>query len=308
MDFIYPNYYKDFACIKGACRHSCCIGWEIDIDEDTLAYYDTLEGAIGERVRGAIDRDVPCFRLGADERCPFLNGDGLCDLILALGENGLCEICAEHPRFYNAFRDRTECGLGLACEAAARRILLSEAPFALRTAEGNYPTPTEEILLLRDEVIRVLQNRDLTLDERIEAARVLCKTPTPDVSAAEWAKRFLLLERLDDAWTEHLLRLSEREAHTPDEEFLAWERQSPVCTQFLVYLVYRHLSQAEDEADAAETFGFIEASFRLFRALLMTCPCGTSDGECATEIARLFSSEIEYSDENVDAIKAYFRA
>ena len=40
----------------------------------------------------------------------------------------------------------------------------------------------------------------------------------------------------------------------------------------------------------------------------MTHPCGTSDREYATEIARLFSSEIEYSDENVDAIKAYFRA
>mgnify|MGYP006874698003 CR=1 FL=1 len=33
--FVYPDYYKEFKCIAGECRHSCCIGWEIDIDEET---------------------------------------------------------------------------------------------------------------------------------------------------------------------------------------------------------------------------------------------------------------------------------
>ena len=47
MKLIAPDYYAHFACIAGACHHSCCIGWEIDIDSDTLHYYQQLDGDIG---------------------------------------------------------------------------------------------------------------------------------------------------------------------------------------------------------------------------------------------------------------------
>ena len=30
MTVTVPSYYKDFKCIADKCRHSCCIGWEID--------------------------------------------------------------------------------------------------------------------------------------------------------------------------------------------------------------------------------------------------------------------------------------
>ena len=42
MKEVFPNYYEKFECIKGLCKHSCCIGWEIDIDEDTLLLYNSL--------------------------------------------------------------------------------------------------------------------------------------------------------------------------------------------------------------------------------------------------------------------------
>ena len=33
-----PDYFKEFSCIAGACKDSCCLGWEIDIDEDSYEY------------------------------------------------------------------------------------------------------------------------------------------------------------------------------------------------------------------------------------------------------------------------------
>ena len=30
---VYPDYYPEFRCSASACKHNCCIGWEIDIDE-----------------------------------------------------------------------------------------------------------------------------------------------------------------------------------------------------------------------------------------------------------------------------------
>ena len=45
-----PSYYKTFQCIADKCEHSCCIGWEIDIVEDSYDYYMGIEGAFGERL------------------------------------------------------------------------------------------------------------------------------------------------------------------------------------------------------------------------------------------------------------------
>ena len=43
-----PDYFSEFSCIAGDCKDSCCLGWEIDIDEDSYEYYQTLPGEVGE--------------------------------------------------------------------------------------------------------------------------------------------------------------------------------------------------------------------------------------------------------------------
>ena len=40
MKLYAPTYYKNFKCIADACEHSCCIGWEIDIDPEALEKYE----------------------------------------------------------------------------------------------------------------------------------------------------------------------------------------------------------------------------------------------------------------------------
>ena len=45
---VYPDYYPEFSCIAGACKHSCCIGWEIDVDEEALARFSKVEGELGQ--------------------------------------------------------------------------------------------------------------------------------------------------------------------------------------------------------------------------------------------------------------------
>lgn len=125
----YPSYYKVFRCIASACSDSCCIGWEIDIDEDTLKKYRQVEGDFGKRLQENIQtfqeqgRKCACFAMDETERCPFLNKENLCDIILNLGEEYLGQICTDHPRYYDWFVDGQECGVGLCCEEAARLIL-----------------------------------------------------------------------------------------------------------------------------------------------------------------------------------------
>ena len=78
-----PSYYKEFRCIADKCKDSCCIGWGIDIDEDTRAYYSGIEGTFGKRLRDALETDeegVVGFKLREDGWCPFLNEKGRCNI------------------------------------------------------------------------------------------------------------------------------------------------------------------------------------------------------------------------------------
>ncbi len=38
-----PDYFKQFKCIGGKCEDSCCIGWDIDVDEKTFRQYMKLD-------------------------------------------------------------------------------------------------------------------------------------------------------------------------------------------------------------------------------------------------------------------------
>jgi lysine-N-methylase len=154
MRQVYPEYYKNFKCTASACRHTCCRGWEIDIDAGTAEKYAEAPGEFGRRLRENISNEGgPHFILAGEERCPFLNGENLCDVILTLGEEALCGICTDHPRFRTFLSDRTETGLGLCCEEAARLLLTENKPVRL-TGEGTETLTGEEKALLRARSVR----------------------------------------------------------------------------------------------------------------------------------------------------------
>lgn len=127
MKIYVPSYYRDFQCIAGNCLHTCCVGWEIDVDPDSFERFS----AYPEIIRHVEPGNPPQIRLLDGERCPFLNGNGLCDMILRHGEQMLCNICTDHPRFRNFWSDRIEIGLGLVCEEAGRLILSQKEPLSL---------------------------------------------------------------------------------------------------------------------------------------------------------------------------------
>lgn len=298
MKTVTPDCCKGFSCIAGACRHSCCLGWEIDIDEETLRRYQTVPGALGERLREAIEETdgAAHFRLTPEERCPFLNGDNLCDLIIAMGEDSLCQICADHPRFRSEWSDRTEVGFGLCCEAAGRLILGWREPVRLVTVDddGAEEEPDEEeaaLLALRDELIAQMQNRAMPFEDRLNALSERCRYP--DRPWHEWRDFLLSLERLDSAWETALNAL-------PDDPPPLGPEWDVPFEQLAVYLLFRHLPGALEDGDVQGRARFCVLVTELLRALLAVRSEPTMEG--LVELTRLYSSEIEYSDENVGAI------
>ena len=51
-----PDYFEEFRCLAGACPHTCCAKWEVVIDEATAQRYEKVPGALGEKLRSALDR------------------------------------------------------------------------------------------------------------------------------------------------------------------------------------------------------------------------------------------------------------
>ena len=150
MVTLVPDYYFEFRCIADKCKNSCCAGWEVDIDAESLARYqaDGLQHIV-------LDDGAPHFRLSDDLRCPYLNGEGLCDLIITRGEDYLCQICTDHPRYRNFWTGITEVGLGLSCEECARIILSRKEPLKLYTIEGH-PADEDSLMALLPEDERYL--------------------------------------------------------------------------------------------------------------------------------------------------------
>ena len=50
MKVLKPFYYDDFKCIANKCIDSCCIGWQINIDEKTYKKYKKVKGVFGKNL------------------------------------------------------------------------------------------------------------------------------------------------------------------------------------------------------------------------------------------------------------------
>ena len=296
-----PEYYKDFKCIASACRHSCCIGWEIDIDEESAERFKNVSGELGDKLRRCIsDEGEPHFILAENERCPFLNENNLCEIILELGEDAICQICADHPRFRTYLSERTEIGLGLCCEEAGRLIIGSEKPFALvERGEGAYTADEDALMDIREEIFDIMAE-ERPICRRMEKVLSLCGGEDISFDVREWAKFLLKLERLDENWTACLERLAFSEYDGTDVGPLMHSR-SREFTNLFNYFIYRHFFSALDDGDIVSKVAFTVLSCRIIAALCLTHG-SRGDLETIVEYARMFSSEIEYSDENLELI------
>lgn len=302
MKLFAPDYYRDFSCIAGKCKHSCCVGWEIDIDDKTFEYYKSIPDEFGKRlICGiSIDKDTPHFVLSAEERCPFLNKNNLCDIILNLGEDKLCQICADHPRFRNFFSDRTEIGLGLCCEAAGRLILSRKQKTQLVVIEDNgideLVSDEEQVFLaLRERLFDIAQNRTKSIKERIQKMLSVCDISIPQKSASEWANIYSRLEHMDLAWVDRLNELKQTENIPPADD--KWDIP---FEQLLIYFLYRHTADGLYDGRFRERVAFAALGVHIIGMLFISHGNITLDE--LVEIVRLYSSEIEYCEENVEAL------
>lgn len=295
MKVFSPQYYYKFSCIADRCKHNCCIGWEIDIDYETLKKYKKNNSEFKERLKSNIsyDDETPHFILSENERCPFLNKNNLCDIICELGEDYLCQICSDHPRFVNCFSDSDEIGLGLSCEEAARIILSSDYNNLISLNDEKCKYDKEEKLFIneRKEIFDIIKKRDISLKKRIEALFIKYNI-TFDFSLKYWSEKLSSLEKLDNQWSKMLDILSTSAFYS---DFMGYDI---IFERLLIYFIYRHLFESIYDGYFKERLVFSVFSTYIIWSLCINIKKEELTFYDIVNIARMYSSEIEYSTDN----------
>ncbi len=307
MTTILPEYYFHFSCVGGRCEHSCCVDWEIDIDEDTYRRFTTQKSTLSERFCRSICTDGDLhFSLGEEGRCPFLNKNNLCDIVLAEGERALPEICREHPRFRNFYDDVTELGVGLCCDEAISLVLDSSRPLAFfytpHEIDSMTDLPSLTFDLLTPDVLSSLPD-PLFFEEKYEVLSFLGKTDGISLTLAHFG---LSNDTSFDAPFDALALCEVLNLDFPQflshirADMLSLDKKAPdTLARLCAHFFFRHAS--------GECLYDMRTSFLLSLFLSLLSHALAEHTDCSLqEATRLVSSEIEYSTENEDILLSSF--
>ncbi len=304
-----PNYYKKFKCIADKCTDNCCIGWEIDIDEKTAEFYETVGGEMGKRLRDSIkDRSF----ILKNQRCPFLNDCNLCDIIIELGEEGICSICTEHPRYYGWYGDIKEGGIGICCEEAARLILTEDNGIFEADIHDEETEAVDKALYgyldrARQQIFEYLSKPGLSFNEKAQNVLFFAEELQdeldfgtgylPEICPAEFDKlavktkdfisAFAILEPIDSTWEKTLSAIAVK-APCINEEYLS---------KIFAYYIWRYFMRAVFDLDALSKVRLAALS-----CIMIALISEGDDLQSYISAAKLYSKEVEYSEENLEAL------
>ena len=67
IKIIKPKYIKEFKCVGGTCKDSCCIGWDVDIDKVTFRqYYKVQDKEMKKMFQKNVHNNENCYSEDVD--------------------------------------------------------------------------------------------------------------------------------------------------------------------------------------------------------------------------------------------------
>lgn len=250
MNYKKPYYFDKFRCIAGKCTDSCCIGWDIEIDDVTLDKYKSHKSNLSKKINKYCKGGTIKF---VDGVCPFLNDKKLCDIQLNLGEGMLCKVCNSFPRFCDSYGKNKELILSLSCPEVARLILEDDHVGEFVTYKTDEEVDTycdfdmnlyRDFLPIRDKMFYTIQ-KDIPLIQKIN----LLYSGSIDLgNSFSSSKDFVSIAN-------HYLKLDSIETHSLDTyKYLTMIEK--------VLKMYMSLDYLDDRF-----YGVVESAYNFFRGL-----------------------------------------
>ena len=305
MKIVKPTFYKNFKCIAGDCPDSCCQGWEVDADSDSLEYYKTLDNSleIKKRIDSVLSKDEfdnTIFTLAPKKRCPFLNDVNLCDMHIAIGGEHTPYTCRTFPRFIYDFGATREIGISFSCPVASDMMYNTES-FDFET-EVNSDLPTlndidaEKYFLLykgRAEAYKIAKDKNKSIRERLndllDLGVLLQEKLFPYDEGGDDIAFFDVFknpELINPEWKEKVENFSLKQvSDTQSNE------------NILMYFLYKYLMQAVYDDDALSKI----------KMAVLGVLINTYFGEDSWTV-HLWSKETEHSQYNMDRYKKLLKS
>ena len=284
------NCFTLFKCKKGDCKKSCCTLWKVNVDKKTIKKYKKVKGDFKAKINNGVDFTSCTLKMN-NGRCAFLNEDNLCDLIINLGEKCLSEVCAIHPRFINKLKGYKEMGVGLSCEEGARLLINFNGKIAptvspnLKKLKGF----EKEIIIFRQTLLQIIYG-EASIKEKLTKILSLLEVDINAFSSIDYNKTLSQMEVLDPDYKDKTAMFTS--ITYPENE----ERE---IINLLAYFIYRHLITAVDKLDLKAKTLFSVFSTLYIHIIYNNSKKVNKDILLITEIARDYSAEIEYSEENL---------
>lgn len=300
MKIVKPTFYKNFKCIAGDCPDSCCQGWEVDADSDSLEYYKTLDNSleIKKRIDSVLSKDEfdnTIFTLAPKKRCPFLNDENLCDMHIAIGGEHTPYTCRTFPRFIYDFGATREIGISFSCPVASDMMYNTESFDFETDINSDLPTlndiDAEKYFLLykgRAEAYKIAKDKNKSIRERLndllDLGVLLQEKLFPYDEGGDDIAFFDVFknpELINPEWKEKVENFSLKQvSDTQSNE------------NILMYFLYKYLMQAVYDDDALSKI----------KMAVLGVLINTYFGEDSWTV-HLWSKETEHSQYNMDRYK-----
>lgn len=300
MKIVKPTFYKNFKCIAGDCPDSCCQGWEVDADSDSLEYYKTLDNSleIKKRIDSVLSKDEfdnTIFTLAPKKRCPFLNDENLCDMHIAIGGEHTPYTCRTFPRFIYDFGATREIGISFSCPVASDMMYNTESFDFETDINSDLPTlndiDAEKYFLLykgRTEAYKIAKDKNKSIRERLndllDLGVLLQEKLFPYDEGGDDIAFFDVFknpELINPEWKEKVENFSLKQvSDTQSNE------------NILMYFLYKYLMQAVYDDDALSKI----------KMAVLGVLINTYFGEDSWTV-HLWSKETEHSQYNMDRYK-----
>ena len=291
MISLYPTFYHTFQCKADQCHHTCCQKWTIDVDEETAKLYQTLPTPLGEDLRKFMTVDDEGYYFMFSDKqptCPLLREDGLCRVVLELGEDSLCDTCHMHPRFYKYIEDLELCGVGLSCEESVEKLLATEGDqllFTIEDDDGEFTAEDHPVLENIFDLLALGINPAIcqfTLNHSIHYCQELVTI-------------YKKTEPIDEEWTNQLAHLEAMLSSTTASTTMDLLKVDTIDVSALnkvyQYILYRQIDMlAEYSLESLVRYAFDATVF----IALLTHQFGN-----LPEQIRRWSEQIEYDEDNV---------
>ena len=256
----------------------------------------------------------------------------LCEIYINLGEKHLCQICAEHPRYYEWFKNCKEVGIGLCCEEAARIILSETKPFS--TSEVNIPYEdcyeynTEiysYLYSVREKILNYIntandlnscirnilwycniiqQNIDNNLLDDENIFDIHSEKKSDIIKLLEF---FLTLDANSDSWIAYLNScINIYKKHS--SKILEFEKQNTEINNYLKnisnYFIWRYFLKGTFDEEIISKISLMAISICIIK-ILFFCKWienGTIGLDDCIDLVRNYSEEIEYNEDNLNKL------